>query len=458
MCPHGHAARNVYDAAGQRLQVREGVGTAIEAAEATWAYNLAGQVTNVIDGNGNRAALVYDRHGRQTCWMFPSTARASSYNDATQASALASAGALSGTIVDGQCATGDFEAYGYDLNGNRTDLRKRDERHIFYAYDALNRVTAKTYPQGGATAVFYGYDLRNLQLSARFASPSGEGIANTYDGFGRLSSSTTNMGGTTRTLGYTYDANGNRLSIVHPDGTWFGAFYDGLNRQYYLHADNILALIYRYHAPHGAVSAVGRPGIASWIGYDALQRPATLAHAAYTPAATDVAFSFTRNRAGQIGSIGRDNDAYAWTGAYTVNRPYTTNGLNQYAQAGTAAFTYDLNGNLRTSPGPIANEVLTYSYDIENRLIARTSTGASPTVSLSYDPLGRLFEVSSGGAAATRFLYDGNALEAEYVAGTMTKGGSNMPAEPGSRTRHVSLQARIYSPTPGRFPLRAPVV
>jgi RHS repeat-associated protein len=270
-------------------------------------------------------------------------------------------------------------------------------------------VTAKTYPNGGATAVYYGYDLRNLQLSARHASPSGEGIANAFDGFGRLASSTTHMGGVTRTPGHTYDANGNRLTLTHPDGHWFGAFYDGLNRQNYLHANNILGMIATIFAR--AVSVVGRPGIASWLGYDAVQRPATLAQAAYTPApATDVAFAYTRNPAGQIASTARDNDAYAWTGHYAVNRAYTTNGLNQYSAAGTAAFTYDANGNL-TSDG-----TRTYAYDIENRLIS-SSNGAA----LSYDPLGRLFEVSSAGGPATRFLYDRDALVAEYVAGTLTR-------------------------------------
>ncbi|HEV2818698.1 MAG TPA: hypothetical protein VGW40_15920, partial [Allosphingosinicella sp.] len=53
-------ARNVYDATGQRVQLREGVGTSDEAAEATWAYNASGQVVALIDGNGNRAELGYD--------------------------------------------------------------------------------------------------------------------------------------------------------------------------------------------------------------------------------------------------------------------------------------------------------------------------------------------------------------------------------------------------------------
>jgi len=38
------------------------------------------------------------------------------------------------------------------------------------------------------------------------------------------------MGGTTRTLSYGYDANGNRTQITHPDGTRFISSYDGLNR------------------------------------------------------------------------------------------------------------------------------------------------------------------------------------------------------------------------------------
>jgi RHS repeat-associated protein len=291
-------------------------------------------------------------------------------------------------------------------------LIKRDGSRLAYSYDALNRMTVKLVPERPAgpqalTAaqtrdVYYSYDLRGLQLTARFDSASGEGITNAWDGFGRLASSSTSMGGITRTLSYGYDDAGNRTSIKHPDGNWFGMWYDGLNRQYYIHANNTLAMAMLYFAPHGAVSAIGRVGIASYIGYDAVQRPATLAISAYTPAATDVAFSFGRNAAGQITGITRDNDAYAWTGHYAANRAYTANGLNQYSAAGTASFLYDLNGNL-TSDGS-----RTYVYDIENRLVSM-SNGAA----LSYDPLGRLFQVTLG-ASTTRFLYDGDALVAEY--------------------------------------------
>jgi RHS repeat-associated protein len=405
--------RTLYDAVGQRLQSREAVGTADEGAEASWAYNLNGQVTTVVDGNGNRADLRYDGHGRQDRWTFPAAARPASFDDSTQATALATAGNVNAA---------DHEDYEYDPNGNRTALIKRDGSRLAYSYDALNRMIVKvvperpTGPQALTAAqtrdVYYGYDLRGLQTFARFDSSSGEGVTNAYDGFGRQLSSSTSMGGVTRTLSYTYDTAGNRLSITHPDGTWFGMWYDGLNRQYYIHANNTLGMAMLYFAQHGAISAIGRVGIASYIGYDAAQRPATLAISAYTPAATDVAFAFGRNAAGQLGSLTRNNDSYAWTGHYAANRAYATNGLNQYTAAGAASFLYDLNGNL-TSDGANA-----YVYDVENRLV---SASGAHNAALAYDPLGRLSSVASG-AATTTFLYDGDALVAEYNgAGTLLR-------------------------------------
>jgi YD repeat-containing protein len=287
--------RNIYDAAGQRLQLREGAGTAIEAAEATWAYNDNGQVTTVIDGNGNRAELRYDGHGRQDRWTFPSTTRPGAYNDATQATALASAGAVNAA---------DYEQYGYDAAGNRTSLRKRDGSLLTFQYDALNRMTLKVVPERAGLAaaqtrdVYYGYDLRNAQLFARFDSPTGEGVTNAYDGFGRLTSSTTNMGSTGRTLAYQYDAAGNRTRIVHPDGVQFDYAYDGLGRPTTL-TDPALALNHLYE-PWGTVSAIVRNGAGSgrWTTPDG--RLISLSHYNGPSFTLDTVWAFTHNPAGQI--------------------------------------------------------------------------------------------------------------------------------------------------------------
>ena len=399
--------RNVYDAAGQRIQLREGVGTGIEAAEATWAYSPNGRITTVIDGNGNRAELHYDPFDRQDRWTFPSTTRPTAYNDATQAAALASAGNVNAA---------DYEQYRYDANGNRTNLRKRDGRNIAYAYDALGRVTSKTYPQGGATLVHYAYDLRGLQLSARFNSQSGEGVTTAYDGFGRPASSSIAMNGVTRTLAYQYDRNGNRTRITHPDpgsgpgqAPWFAYAYDALDRPTFLSGAQGWLV-------NAAYDATGLPQVISranntWSGryYDGIGRPRAL-DLQPIPSAHGVSWSFGRNPAGQIAAVTRDNDAYAWGGHYAVGRAYTTDGLNRYSRAGSATFGYDPNGNL-TSDGSTA-----FAYDVENRLV---SASGARQAALRYDPLGRLWQSASPGGT-TQFLYDGDALVAEYgAAGTV---------------------------------------
>ncbi|MEA3050797.1 MAG: hypothetical protein QOG84_2633, partial [Sphingomonadales bacterium] len=197
--------RNVYDAAGQLLQVQKayGITTAnffpqtLQQNYATYEYTPNGKQKAVIDANGNRAELRYDGLDRQSCWIFPSKTNV-------------------GT-VGGDCSTGDFEAYGYDNEGNRTFLRKRDGTTITYSFDGLDRSILKNVPasSGGAAAysVFYKYDLRGLQTEARFGSLSGPGISNAYDTFGRQTSTTTNMDGTARTISYQYDAASNRSRV-----------------------------------------------------------------------------------------------------------------------------------------------------------------------------------------------------------------------------------------------------
>jgi RHS repeat-associated protein len=436
-------ARNFYDDAGQRVQLREGVGTPDEGTGATWAYNDNGQVITVIDGAGNRAELRYDGHGRQSCWMFPSDThpdeRPQAYNDLTQETALDTAGAPGGTFDSpgpyGRCESGDYEQYGYDANGNRTSLRKRDESVLSYQYDDLNRLAAKIVPErtGGTQAlsagqtrdVHYRYDLRNLQLSARFDNPTGEGVTNAYDGFGRLVSSTIDLGGVSRTLSYQWDADGNRTRITHPDDANFRAYYDLRDRHILQREGDAGAFLVGYSFDAlGRVSARSNELAAagySTVTYDPTGGIASMSHGLMGTDG-DFAISLTRNAAGQIASLSRANDAFAWTSHFQASRVLESNGLNQYREieSATAAgqstvnLDYDDNGNLVTDGGR------SYVYDIENRLVRATRLDSGASVTLDYDPLGRLWRLTSGGNVTT-FLYDGDALVGEYdVAGTMT--------------------------------------
>ena len=395
--------RTIYDPGGKVLQVRRAVGTALEQAEVTYAYTPNRKLRTVIDANGNRVEMTYDGYDRLAQWSFPVPVRPSSYNDATQATALASAGAVS---------TSDYEAYGYDKNDNRTSLRKRSGKTIGYTYDALNRVTRKDIPDSAALDVYYAYDLRGLQTAALFASVSGTGITNTYDAVGRLASSSSTMGGTARTTAYVYDRNGNKTRLAYPDNRAFTFQYDGLNRLLSVVSPAGLVLSSYYFNNLGdLIARKSTPQANDSYAYD----PAGRISASFIDlagSAQDGYFEFQHNPANQMRTRIASNDIYANTAHYNVSRTYTTNGLNQYTVGGPAAFNYDANGNL-TGDGAV-----TFAYDVENRLI---SAAGGRSATLTYDPLGRLFQVSSP-TTSTRFVYDGDALIAEYDnAGTLLK-------------------------------------
>jgi RHS repeat-associated protein len=335
--------------------------------------------------------MKYDGFDRQSRWVFPSR------------------------TSPGVADQSDYEQHGYDGDGNRTSLRKRDGSVLSYQYDALDRMTVKIVPErAGLTAaqtrdVYYEYDLRGLQTKARFDGLGGEGVTNAYDGFGRLVSSTSDMGGTARTVGNVFDSDGARVRIDHPDGSFFTYDLDGLGRPLWIrqNGDNpVTGLSY---------DPAGRPASSAWhmttYGYDGAGRLQRITHDPLD-SDRDQVFGFAYNPASQITNRTGSNDAYAWTGSVTANRSYSANGQNQYTSAGAATFGYDPNGNLAsTSNAPWSTA---YVYDVENRLVSASGTHVAELV---YDPLGRLFQVSSGAAGIRRLVYDGDALIAEYDSG-----------------------------------------
>lgn len=390
--------RNIYDAASQILRVERAVGTPLQQNYVAYTYTPNGKTSTVTDANGNRASMIYDGFDRQIRWNFPSK------------------------TTPGQVNTSDYEAYTYDAAGNRLTLRKRDGRTIAYTYDALNRLISKIIPDGSGLAatatrdVYYGYDLRGLQLYARFDSHTGEGVTNTWDALGRMTSSTTNMGGTARTLSSLFDVSGARTRLTYPDGNYITYSRDVLGRTSQAGMNGTsTALFQPLYDALGRTSTLNRRNGSSWSApttytYDGLSRLSGMSHD-LNGTAHDLTAGFSYNPASQIVTRSHSNTAFDFTDQVNVTRNYTVNGLNQYLTAGPATFTYDANGNL-TSDGSG-----TYVYDVENRLVSGPNNA-----SLVWDPLGRLYQSSSTGNAVTRYLYDGDALVAEYNAsGTLLR-------------------------------------
>ena len=332
---------NTYDSLNRLTHVANGVGTSDAQAYADYTYTADGLRKTIVDANNNRSLLSYDGFDRLADWYFP---------------APTGTGATSST---------DYEQYGYDPNGNRTSLKKRSGQTITYQFDALNRMSHKALP-GGVGDVYYGYDLRGLPTSALFAS--GSGVSNQYDGFGRLRSTTTNMGGFSRTIGHTYDADGDRTGVTHPDNNSFTYSYDGVDRLTGLVENNGAAIVSQAYNSFGLRSNQTRAGVASSYGYDPAERIQNFTDN-LSGTGPDVSTTLGYNAANQIITHARDNDTYAFTEYTNGSTSYTVNNLNQYVSVGGTSYGYDTNANL-TSDGTNS-----YTYDVENRLITATSAG-----------------------------------------------------------------------------------
>lgn len=96
------------------------------------------------------------------------------------------------------------------------------------SYDALNRLTSKTYPD--SSQVDYVYDL--VGKIQQVTDPTGT-YAFAYDNMGRLIGTTTSysfLSGRNFTTSYTFDATSNRTGFTDPEGGSTAYVYDTLNR------------------------------------------------------------------------------------------------------------------------------------------------------------------------------------------------------------------------------------
>ena len=199
--------RTLYDAESRVTQMQQGFGTDKQRNYATYTYTPNGQQASMTDARGYRAEMRYDGFDRQSHWYFPHPQ------------------------VQGMINTADFEQYGYDTNGNRTSLRKRDGSVLTYAFDGLNQMTRKTVPQRANLSatltrdVFYEYDIRGLPAKSRFDALSGEGVTTSHDQYGRTLSENLTIAGGNWTVNSGYDAGGRRTSMQYPDGPTFSYSY-----------------------------------------------------------------------------------------------------------------------------------------------------------------------------------------------------------------------------------------
>lgn len=385
-----------YDFLSRPTNVRKAYGTQDQIDYLKTTYYPGGAKESDTDANGNLTYYSYDGFGRLQRVYFPAT------------------------ISTGQYNTADYEEYSYDNNGNRISVKKRDGNIVSYNFDNLDRLIETHYPVGTTKDVFVGYDLRNFELYSRYISHAGEGITNEYDGFGNLVNSMISLDGNMRKLSYRFDAEGNRIRMAFPDNQYFTYTYDGLGRLGQIRELDSNVIVDNVYDNRSNLKSISRGGPSSssvtqtLFTYDSARLKSISHNLDGTSKTYDQTWTFSYNQAGQITSREFNNQNYVYARPAPQNRSYAVNGLNQYISISNTtgvAPAYDGNGNMTSDGSNI------YGYDLENRL-----TNALGNRTLIYDPKGRLYKTSDGISEVTTFLFDGDALVAEYnSAGTMLK-------------------------------------
>jgi RHS repeat-associated protein/uncharacterized repeat protein (TIGR01451 family) len=444
--PDGSEVHFSYDNRGHRTGKTDASGRTL-----TYAYDAKGHLASMTDPFGKVSRVSVDDNGLVTSITDPLGGVTSMSYDAD--------GNLS-SITD---ALGNTRRYTYDVRKNVTSVTdpfgavetnvyddagrlishvNRTGEPITYDYDADGNLISKTLPGNAVTT--FAYDAFGSLISA--ANPSARLVFD-YDGAGYLrsvtSSGTPSSPQPTVTHTYTYDPARHRQSVTGPGGTIRYAFDENQRLQavtdpaggVFQFGYDLLNRLVSVSRPNGVADALSYTPSNEILGRDSSLGALLVSRADYgydgfgrRTSRTDVngTSTFTYDDLGQLLSAAhpagtglvdelygydlagsRISSAGAPFGAWIYDR-------NRLMQDGSATYTYDAEGNQITRTDRATGGVTRYTWDAEHQLTGvRFPDGSSE--SFRYDPLGRRIEIAHG-SQATRYSYDGPAIDAEYDA------------------------------------------
>lgn len=424
---NGHVTAFAYDAMGRRISRTLPLGMT-----ETFTYDLAGNQTSHKDFNGKTTTYAYDLANRVISktpdtslpdpvvkFTYTATGQRQSMTDATGSTSysydlrdrllqkVTPVGTLSytydaagnlltirstnlggtsvnyaydalnrlATVTDNRLAAGTT-GYTYDTVGNLGGYAYPNGVVTTYSYNPLNRLTNVQLSVGGSTLASYGYTLGLAGNRTAVAELSGRQVNYTYDALYRLTAETIAGGSITGTIGYAYDAVGNRLarsSTVAPIPATTSTYdaNDRLQTDSYDANGNTTASAANAYTYDFENHLKSQNGTAVTLVYDAYgNRVAKTAGGSTTQYLVD-----DRNLTGYAQVLEEIS-------AGTVQRVYTY-GLNRISQnqaSGTSFYGYDGHGNVRLltdSTGVVTDQ---YDYDAYGNILSRA--GTTPNVYL----------------------------------------------------------------------------
>ena len=387
---------SIYDRAGRRIRI-----TTQEGSRQEYIYDAAGNVTGIVDGNGNHTRYETDQWGRITQILHAD--QSSEHYTYDLAGNITTA-----TDGNGNCVTyeynvlnklarrtdakGAVEEFHYDKEGRMCEHTDRDGRRELYRYNMYGAPTCHENREAGLTES-WEYSPQGLLTSA-----IGGGMRYEYAYYANGSLKEKRASGRTL-LSYTYDADGRRAS-----------------------QRDLTGKITQYqYTPGGQLSQImenGRPLADYRYHEDGTVRSLTLGTGLYT----EYAYDMDKNLSRMWTRLGEDTLLVDNTYSYDHNgnriRKQTLDGLTRYA--------YDAGNRLVEVAYPGRNGITDTEYLRYDKAGNRTERirGAVHEQYL-YDECNRLLQITDGADTVKNYTYDnsGNMLsDGEIFLSSLDKG------------------------------------
>ncbi len=431
----GSVTTSTFDGVGRRTSQSSPISTTITSTT-TWAYDDNDNVTMITDDNLSQTSFTFDDIKRVTTVTY---------------------------------ADGTTTSYVYDANDNTIQTVDANGTQVDRSYDdtdrLLGRVATLAAGVGGDTVEAFTYDGmgRLLQVTDNDST-----VDFTYDSLSRTLTEhqgANPVGGTGKTVTYSYDAEGNRTSVTYPGGFTALRAYDGINRLVQID-DGSASLVAEFDL-YGAGARLQKTtfgnGTVATYGHDGFRRPTSIVHKdssntlvagfSYGWDKLDNPLYEARTHSAGIGEVyaydkasrlaqvlygcGDPPAEVATPGSQTystkqahnmdgvlnlssvVTTPsggspttvsYTTNAVNEYTLVGTSSLVYFANGDLKD------DGTFTYTYDCHGHLIeARRKSDGVVVGAYKYDAFGRGRRIErDAGGTVTRYVHAGGHAIEEY--------------------------------------------
>jgi RHS repeat-associated protein len=426
----GAVTMEEYNVGHELSSLTHGYGTSSASTE-SFAYNEAGYVTSITDGNehttkygydsANDRTSVVDPDKDETKWTYDSTHDVETMTTAKgetttikreahgnpETISRPAPGKTTQTTTYKYGSHGELESvenplkhvwkYGYDSQGDRTSETDPEGNKRTWEYNEDSQETATVSPRGYAAGAKASEFTTKRELDAQgraltVTDPLGHTTKYTYDGDGNVETITDANSHTTT---YTYNADNYPTKVKEPNGTVTETEYNGDNQVVGQTDGNKNTTKYVRNILGEVTEAIDPLGHKTLKEYDPAGNLKTLTD----PEKRTTTYKYDpANRLSEVSYSDGKTPSVKYEYDADGDRTKMTDGT------GTNTYTYDELDRLTESKDG-HGDVAKYEYDLGNDQTKITYPNGK-SVTRAYDKDGRLEKVTDWSSNATKFTYD----------------------------------------------------